>query len=110
MATRYSSHAVARLADLVLVPVRQPQVVRQRGPYLEIGPQASGDVIVTVACRRLLALEGARCTERALRERVRSFGYAYAVAPAIVKTRTPSRRGDIANQRVGKATHAQRAG
>lgn len=81
MTTRYSSHAIARLADLTLVPASERGLVRQRGPWLEVGPDASDDLIVSVACRRIARKQHAESSEETVRELVEEHGYIY-VAPA----------------------------
>jgi hypothetical protein len=105
MTTRYSSHAVARLAYLTLVPSNERGLVRQRGPWLEIGAEASDDLIVTVACRRMVRREEPYdLNEIAVRELVEKHGYAYIApsglgsGPGIVDT-TPERLVDDTSKR-----------
>lgn len=80
MTSRYSSHAIARQADLTLLPSRKQGLVRQQGPWLHVGPGASDDAIVSIACRRLLLRERGVSDEESVREQVRNLGYQY-VAP-----------------------------
>jgi hypothetical protein len=100
MTMRYSSHAVARLADLTLVPVGERGLVHQRGPWLEIGPDASDDHVVTIACRRIVSREERAGGECSVRELVEAHGYAY-VSPTGPSALAPART-DMSEQYVEK--------
>lgn len=67
---------LARDADLFVVRIADYGVVRVRAGVLEVGPQASPDAIATVACRRLLELDGVR-DECAVKAFVETLGAAY---------------------------------
>lgn len=54
--------------------------VRVRGSKLEVGPLASPDMIVTIACRRHLERQGI-LGELALANKVESLGYLYEPEP-----------------------------
>jgi hypothetical protein len=67
---------IAQEAELILMPVAQAGVVRECGPILEVGPNASPDRIVTIACRRMLARDGA--APAAVADLVARYGYEYS--------------------------------
>lgn len=69
---------IAHAADLIVMPLssRPRGHVRKIGRVLEIGPGAPLDVIVTIACRYHLTKCG-ELGERAVRDRVERWGFAY---------------------------------
>jgi len=71
--------AIANAADLFVIRVADPGVVRLAGGVLEIGPGASWDAIASTGCRRDLARKGI-FDERAVMREVEAYGYRY-VAP-----------------------------
>ncbi len=108
MAPRLGSLAIARQADLTLVPSKQRYLVRQDGPWLHVGPDASGDVIVSIACRRMVLKQRQVADERQVRELVRKLGYRY-VTPA--KTHTAalaSVRSEVSKRKVERRTASAR--
>ena len=74
------ARALASAADLFVARVEEPMIVRQRRGVLEVGPGADDNEIATVACRRLLAIDG-MFDERAVAALVESYGFDY-LAPA----------------------------
>lgn len=113
MTMRYSSHAVARLADLTLVPVDERGLVHQKGPWLEIGPDACDDLIVTTACRRIIrkGSDEESADESAVRRLVEEYGYAYVPqfaanmlpnGPGLVSTSSARNLDDMSKRYVEK--------
>lgn len=108
MTSRYSSHAIARQADLTLLPSREQGLVRQQGPWLHVGPGASDDAIVSIACRRLLLRERGLADEEIVRERVRAFGYRYVQPTKTHPELLVSARNDRSKGSVQKGRSASR--
>ena len=67
---------IARDADLFVVPVEDLGAIRVVRGVLEVGPGASPDAIATIACRRLLQLDGIH-DEGAVRQFVEHLDFAY---------------------------------
>lgn len=108
MTSRYSSHAIARLADLTLLPSRQRGLVRQEGPWLHLGPEASDDEIVTIACRHIDLREHLDVNEERVRERVSKFGYCYVPPTKTYPKTLHSVRSDRSTGPIRKVRAARR--
>jgi hypothetical protein len=78
---------LAREIGLFVMPIEESGVARLVRGVLEVGPNASPDVIATIACRRQLEIDGLR-GEAAVRELVEALGFAY------VPTREQRERSD----------------
>jgi len=68
---------LAREIGLFVIPIEESGVARLVRGVLEVGPDASPDVIATIACRRQLEIDGLHATEAAVRELVEAFGFEY---------------------------------
>jgi hypothetical protein len=68
---------IAIEARLFPMPVARGGARVVRGFVLEYGPESSPDAIVTIACRRMLALEESSFDESDVAELVSGYGFVY---------------------------------